>query len=64
MMDLDAKEVVSTLKTIDLDIEIFAEKTIMTLVFNINGSGIYTIMALINQDIMVLFQIIVLEFKI
>lgn len=48
------------MKMIDLDIEVFTEKTMMALVFEIDGSDIYIAMTLINQDIMVLLQIILL----
>lgn len=48
MMDLDAEEMVFVMKIIDLNAEVFAEKIIVALVFEINGGGIYTVMALIN----------------
>ena len=47
-MDLDAKEVVSTMKIIDLDAEVSAEKAMVALVFEINGGGIYMSIVLIN----------------
>ena len=51
-------------KMIDLDAEISTKKAIVALVFEIGGGGIYIAMILMNQDIMVLFQIVVLMFKI
>ena len=45
---------------IDLDAEVSAEKTMVALVFEIDGGGIYTAMTLMNQDIMVLPQIVML----
>ena len=64
MIDLDTKEMVSAVKIIDLDTEVFAEKIMMALVFEIDGGDIYMEMALMNQDTIVLLQIVVLEFKI
>lgn len=49
---------------IDLDAELFAEKIIMALVFEIDANNIYTVMVLINQDIIILSQIVILMFKI
>ena len=43
-----------TIKIFDLNAEVFAKKTIMTLVFKINNSNIYMVMTLINQDITML----------
>ena len=60
MIDLDAKKIVSTVKIIYLDAEVSVEKTMVALVFEINTSSIHTAMTLINQDIIVLFQIVVL----
>lgn len=48
IIDLDTKEVVSAMKIIDLNIEVSAEKTMVTFIFEIDDSGIYTTMALIN----------------
>ena len=45
---------------IDLDAEVSAEKTMVALVFEIDGDGIHTGMALIDQDTTVLLQIVVL----
>lgn len=47
----------------DLNIEMSIQKTIMALDFEIDNSSIYIIMTLKNQNIIVLFQIIVLESK-
>ena len=55
MIDMDAKEVVSAIKTSNLNARIFFEKTMIILVFEINNSNIHTAMILINQDIMILF---------
>ena len=60
MINLDAEEVVSSVKIIYLDIEVFIKKIMITLVFEINSSGIYTAITLMNQNTMVLLQIIVL----
>lgn len=46
---------ISAIKIIDLDTEVFTDKNILTFVFEINDSSIYTI---------VLFQIIILGFDI
>ena len=64
MMDLDAKEVVFAVKIIGLDAEVSVEKAMVALVFEIDGSGIHMAMTLMNQDITVLFQIVVLASKI
>ncbi len=45
---------------IDLDAEVFAKKTMMALVFKIDGGSIHMKIDLMNQDIMVLLQIVVL----
>ena len=45
---LDAEEVVSTLKIIDLDSKVYAEKTKIALVFKINSGNIHIAMILIN----------------
>ena len=63
-MELDAEEVVSAIKIIDLNTEISAEKVMMALIFEIDGGSIYIAMVLINQDTMVLFQIVVLTSEI
>lgn len=52
------------MKIIDLDIEVSIEKIMVAFVFKIDGSGIHPTMALINQDIIMLFQIVVLESEI
>lgn len=64
IIDLDTEDMVCVKKIIDLNIEVFAKKIIVTLVFRINNSSIYIAMALINQDITVLFYIVILVFKI
>lgn len=48
------------MKIIDLDTEVSPEKAIVALVFEIDGGNIHIVMALMNQHIMVLFQIFVL----
>lgn len=58
--DLDIKKVVFTIKIINLNIKIFAKKTMMALVFEINNGSIHMIITLMNQDIIVLLQIVVL----
>ena len=47
-------------RMIDLDAEVSAEKTMVALVFEIDGGGIHTAMTLMNQDTTVLLQIVVL----
>ena len=49
---------------IDLNTKMLTKKIMVTLVFEINVNSIYTTIILINPDIIVLFQIIILEFKI
>ena len=63
-MDLNAEDVVSAMKIIYLDTEVSIKKTMVALMFEINGGGIYTAKTLINQDTMMLLQIVVLEFEI
>lgn len=63
-MDLDVEEFVFAIKIINYNVKLFAKKAIMALVFEINSSGIYTAIALMNQDITILFQIVELVFKI
>ena len=60
MIDLDAEDVMSAVKIIDLHAEVSVEKTIVALVFEIDGGGIHTEIALIKQDTTVLLQIVVL----
>lgn len=55
---------ISAIKIFDLNIKVFAEKIVVAHVFKIDGSGILIVITLINQDIKVLFQIVVLGFKI
>lgn len=55
MMDLNAEEIAFVIKIIDLDTKIFAEKTMVPLVFKIDNSNIHIVMVLINQDTTVLF---------
>lgn len=54
----------SVVKIINLNIEVSAKKIIDILIFEIDSGSIYTKMALINQDITVLLQIVVLGSKI
>lgn len=49
---------------INLDVEMSAEKIMVTLVFEINDDGIHTEMALIDQDTIILFYVIVVESEI
>lgn len=55
IFDLDAKKKVFVIKIIDLNVELSAEKIMVALVFEIDSNYIYTKMALINEDIIVLF---------
>lgn len=48
MVDLDIEKMVFIVIIIDLDAKILAEKAMMTLFFEINGSSIYIVMVLIN----------------
>lgn len=64
MINLNIEEVISAVKIINLDIEISAKKIMIALVFKINNSDIYMTIILINQDIVVPFQIVALEFEI
>lgn len=50
MIGLDIKKVVFAIKIIDLDTEVFAEKTMVALVFEIDGNSIHMEMTLINED--------------
>lgn len=45
---LNAKEMISAIKIIDLDTKVFAEKTKVALVFKIDGNDIHTVMTFIN----------------
>lgn len=58
MRNLDTKEMVFDMKIMDLNTEVSAKKIIVTLIFEIDSSGINMAMTLINQKIMVLFHII------
>lgn len=42
------------MKIIDIDAEVFVEKTMIVLVFEIGGGSIHTEMAFINEDTTVL----------
>lgn len=64
MMDLDAKEVLSTVKIIDLDAEVLTEKAMVAFVSEIDSDGIHMAIVLINQYTTVLFQIVVLASEI
>lgn len=55
MFDLNIKDIIFIKEIIDLDIEISIKKIITSLIFKINSDNIYTKMALIDQDIIVLF---------
>lgn len=48
MIDLNVEEEVFTMKIINLDTDVFVEKAITALVFEIDGSGIYIAIALMN----------------
>lgn len=45
---------------INLDAEMSIKKAMLALIFEIDGNSIYIAMALMNQDITMLFQIIML----
>ena len=60
MMDLDAEEMVSAVKIIDLNAKVSTEKAMVALVFEIDGGGIHMVMALMNKNTTVLFKIVVL----
>ena len=45
-------------KMMDLDAEVSVEKTMVALVFEIDGGGIHMAMTLMNQDTTVLLQIV------
>ena len=60
MRSLDTKEVVSVMKIIDLDAEVSTEKIMVAPVFEINVSGIHTVIALMNQETTMLLQIVML----
>lgn len=64
IIDLNLEEKVSAIIIIDLNIEVFAEKTMVALIFEIDDSGIHTAMTLMNQDIIMLYQIVMLGFEI
>ena len=64
MIDLDAKEVVSAVKIIYLDVEIPIEKIMVALVFEIDSGDIHIAMILMSQDTTVLLQIVMLGSKI
>ena len=48
MIALDIKKVIFAIKIIDLNTEIFAKKAIIALIFEIDSSGIYIAIILIN----------------
>lgn len=48
MMALNARKVVSVIKIMDLNAKMLNEKTIVVLVFEIDDSGIYTTITLMN----------------
>lgn len=48
IIDLDAKKVVSAVKIINLDTEVFIKKIIVIPIFEIDDSSIYIAMTLIN----------------
>lgn len=52
------------MKIIDLNAKVFTKKIIKALVFKIDCNGIYMAMFLLNQNIIVLFQLILLGFEI
>ena len=59
-MDMDTQKMVSAMKITYLDAEMSVEKTMVALIFEINSSGIYMAMIMINQDTTVLLQIVIL----
>ena len=54
MVNLDVEKMVFSIKIIDVNTKVFAKKTIMALVFEIDSNNILTAMILINQNIIVL----------
>ena len=64
MIDLNTKKIISAIKIIDLNAKISIEKTITIFIFEINDNSIYMKIVLINQNIIIQFQILMLEFKI
>ena len=59
-MYLDAKKVMFAIKLIKLDAKKIIEKKIIALIFKFSGNCIYRIMALKNQDTIILFEIVML----
>ena len=55
MINLDTKKIISMIKIIDLDIEIFTKIIIIVFNFEINSNSIYIKIVLINQNIIILF---------
>lgn len=51
-------------KMIDLKTGVSIKKIIIALIFEIDSTGIYIIITLINQNIIVLLQIVLLELQI
>ena len=64
MIDLDVEEIVSAMKIMYLDAEVFVEKIMVALVFEIDIGSIYTAMTLMNQDTIMLLQIVILRSEI
>lgn len=62
--DLDVEVGIFAIKIIHLNTKISADKTMVGLVFKIDSNGIYTEIALIKQNIIVLLQTVVLKSKI
>lgn len=63
-MNLNIEKVLFAVKIINLNIKVFIKKKLVAFVFKINSNNIYTAMISINQDIIVLFLIIILGSKI
>lgn len=64
IIGINIEEVMFVVKIINLAIEISTKKTIGILIFEIDGGSIHTKMALMNQDIIVLLQIVTQESEI
>ena len=61
---MNTKKIVFIIKTIHLKAEMSTEKIIIALIFEIDGNSDYMVMTFINKNIIMLFQIIILRFKI
>ena len=64
MIHLNAKEIIFAMIIIGLNVKVSTKKIMIALVFEINSGNIYIEIALINQDIIVLLQIVILKSEI